>query len=83
MFSPLPTIKLRTVSVPASEMLLIIVNPPEVNEATQDTLLPLFLHVKKKATFNHDGKCYKGCLGHKGGMSRLSYKRQPNSKNEE
>ena len=70
-------------SVPASEMPLLIVKPPAVDEVAQDTHPPPFLQVGKKITFDHDGQYCKGYLGRKDGIYRFSYKRHPNSKHEE
>lgn len=41
-------------SINASEMPFLIVKSPRVVEVVQNTLLPPFLQVGKKSTFNHD-----------------------------
>lgn len=72
-----------SMSVPASEMHLLILKSPQVDEAAQDTHLPPFLQVGKKITFDHEGQFCKGYLGCKDGVRRFSCKRHPNSKHEE
>ena len=72
-----------TVSVPASDMPLLIVKPPAVDETEQNTLLPPFLQIGKKITYDHDGQYHKGYLNRKDRVYRFSFRRHPLSKHEE
>ena len=70
--------------VPISDMPFITIKPPVVTEDdNQDLLLPAFLQVGSKITYDCDGQFFKGYLGHKDGQYRFSYKRHPNVKQEE
>ena len=54
-YLPKSSIYMFATAVTASEIQLLIVKPPAVDEVTKDTHLPLFLQVWKKITFDHDG----------------------------
>jgi hypothetical protein len=65
-------------------MPFVTIKPPVIiNGDNQDTLLPAFLQVGNKITYDHDGQFYKGYLGRKDGVYRFFYKRHPNVKREE
>ena len=70
-------------SVLASDMPLLVVKPPVVDQPERDSQLPRFLQVGEKITFEHDGQYHKGYLGRKDGVYRFSYKRDPRCKHEE
>jgi hypothetical protein len=54
-----------TVSIPLSQMASLIPPPPVTHMTTDgaDSLLPPFLHLNSRITFEHEGQYHKGYLG--------------------
>ena len=58
--------------------------PTPLQPATaNDPLLPEFLQLKQKVTYEHDGQYYQGYIGQREGIYRFFYKRHANCKDEE
>jgi hypothetical protein len=73
-----------TFSVPLLEMATIIPSPPdqEVSTAGSNTLLPPFLQLNSKITYEHDGQFHKGFLGLRNGVYCFVYKSHVNKRKE-
>jgi hypothetical protein len=72
-----------TKSVPASKMSSFIPKP-SANPSDSSHLLPPFLHLNSKITYEHDGQYHKGYLSKsQDGTYRFSYKSHVNKKNED
>ena len=72
-------------SVPVSDMSSILPAPP-VDVATcnsQDSLLPSFLQLNSKITYEHDGQYHKGYLGKRDGIFRFVFKSHVNKRKED
>ena len=72
-------------SIPLSEMASLIPASP-VNVAScdsQDSLLPPFLRLNSKITYEHDDQYHKGYLGKRGGIFRFIFKSHINKRNED
>jgi hypothetical protein len=74
-----------TSSVPLSEMASIIPSPPvqEETPAGGNHLLPPFLQLNSKITYEHDGHYHKGFLGIRNGVYRFMYKSHVNKRKED
>ena len=74
-----------TVCIPLSLMPSLVPKPPSNvdNTGSTDSLLPPFLQINQKITYEHQGQYWKGCLGKSEGRYCFVYKRHPYSKNEE
>ena len=74
-----------TVRIPLSLMPSLLPKPPSNvdNTGSTDSLLPPFLQINQKITYEHQGQYWKGCLGKSEGRYCFVYKRHPYSKNEE
>jgi hypothetical protein len=74
-----------TIRVPLSMMPSLLPKPPVDIDVlcSSNLLLPPFLQLNNKITYEHRGQYWKGYLSKKDGTYRFSYKRHPNSKNEE
>jgi hypothetical protein len=72
-------------SVPLTDMPDLVPSRPSpiIDDDVQDTLLPKFLQLRSKITFEKDGEYHKGYLGKKNGIYRFVFKRHFNSKQEE
>jgi hypothetical protein len=74
-----------TASIPLLDMASII-PPPPVSPSSMggsDGLLPLFLQLNSKITFEHDGQYHKGCLGQRDGVYWFLFKSHINKWKEE
>ncbi len=72
-----------TKSVPASEMSSLIPKP-STNPSDSSHLLPPFLHLNSKITYEHDGQYHKGYLSKsQDGVYHFSYKLHVNKKFED
>ena len=72
-------------SIPLSEMASLIPASP-VDVATcdsQDSLLPPFLRLKAKITYEHEGQYHKGYLGKRDGVFRFVFKSHVNKRKED
>ena len=86
--SPLYTIlfdKGTSASIPLRDMASIIPKPPVdiVSSDSQDSLLPPFLRLNSKITYEHDGQFHKGFLGKVDGVYRFIFKSHANKRKEE
>jgi hypothetical protein len=69
-------------SIPLREMASIIPKPP-VDIDSQDSLLPPFLWLNSKITYEHDGQYHKGFLGKRQDIYRFIFKSHANKCKEE
>jgi hypothetical protein len=74
-----------TLSIPLSEMAGIIPSPPVRDEPTagSSNLLPPFLQLNSKITYEHDGHFHKGFLGIRNGIYQFIYKSHVNKHKED
>ena len=74
-----------TASIPLSKMAGLIPPPPIVPTTPEGTttLLPPFLQLNSRITYEHDGQYHKGYLGIKDGVYRFSYKSHVNKRKED
>jgi hypothetical protein len=72
-------------SVPLREMSNLIPPPPITSSPADDetSLLPPFLQLNSKITYEHDGQFHKGYLGQKDGVYRFSFKSHVNKRKED
>jgi hypothetical protein len=72
-------------SIPLLEMPSIIPKPPvDIDSSnSQDSLLPPFLWLNSKITYEHDGQYHKGCLDKRQGICRFIFKSHANKREEE
>jgi hypothetical protein len=72
-------------SIPLRDMASIIPKPPiDVDPSdSQDSLLPPFLRLHSKITYEHDGQYHKGYLGQLDGVYRFVFKSHANKRKEE
>jgi hypothetical protein len=75
----------RTLSIPLSEMAGIIPSPLVRDKlaAGSNNLLPPFLQLNSKITYEHDGHFHKGFLGIRNGVYRFIYKSHVNKRKED
>ncbi len=74
-----------TASEPLNEMASLIPPPPVdvCNLASQDSLLPPFLHLNSKITFEHEGQYHEGFLGKCDGCFHIVFKSHVNKQKED
>ena len=72
-----------TKSVPPHDMPNLIPKAPVPLELEASPLLPPFLQIKSKITYEHEGQYFKGYLAKRDNIYRFVFKRHPNSKKEE
>jgi hypothetical protein len=72
-------------SIPLRDMASIIPKPPvDIDSSkSQDSLLPPFLWLNSKITYEHDGQYHKGFLGKSNGVYRFVFKSHANKRKEE
>jgi hypothetical protein len=72
-------------STPLREMAPIIPKPPVdiVSSNSQDSLLPLFLRLNSKITYEHDRQYHKGFLDNRQGIYWFIFKSHANKRKEE
>ena len=72
-------------SVPLREMSNLIPHPPITSSPADDetSLLPPFLQLNSKITYEHEGQFHKGYLGQKDGVYRFSSKSHVNKRKED
>ena len=72
-------------SIPLSDMAGIIPPPPVVPSTPDgaDHLLPPFLRLNSRITYEHDGQYHKGFLGQHDGVYRFSFKSHVNKRKED
>ena len=72
-------------SIPLRDMASIIPKPPIdiASSDSQDSLLPPFLRLNSKITYEHDGQYHKGYLGKVDGVYRFVFKSHANKRKEE
>jgi hypothetical protein len=74
-----------TTTVPLSKMADLIPPPPLVSTSPNgvSALLPPFLQLNSKITYEHDGQYHKGYLGQHDGVYRFSFKSHVNKRKED
>ena len=74
-----------TTSIPLDDMASVIPKPPVDVDCSdsQDSLLPPFLRLNSKITYEHDGQYHKGYLSKTDGVYRFSFKSHANKRKEE
>ena len=72
-------------SVPLSDMSSLVPAPPVdiATDNSQDSLLPPFLRLNSKITYEHDGRYHKGYLGKHDGIFRFVFKSHVNKRKED
>jgi len=75
----------RSDSIPLSKMAGLIPPPPIVPSTPDgtDPLLPPFLHLNSRITYEHEGQYHKGYLGIQDGVYRFSFKSHVNKRKED